>query len=195
MVKYHLKRIALPRTWNFPRKSLNRDSKVFVSKSTGKSMIHSVPINTFIKEIVFLAETKKEVKFMLKNKTVLVNGTKVKDEKFPVGLFDIVSFEEMKKYYRLTLSVHGKLAAVEIDAKEKDTLIRRVESKQIIKGGKLQLNLFGSANLNVEKNDVAVGDVLVMKDGKVESVMTLSEGHQVILINGQHCGKIGVVKK
>ena len=62
MTKTVLKRIALPRTWDVPRKSFNRNKRKFVSRpNAGKSYTTSVSINTFLKDIVKVANTRREV--------------------------------------------------------------------------------------------------------------------------------------
>lgn len=191
MTKAHLKRIALPRTWSVPRKA--RDSKVFVSRpNPGKMYDVSLSINTFLKELVHLVETKREVKEILRYKHVFVNGTLVRDEKFPVGLFDVVSIEETKQQYRLTLAQNGKLKSIEIDAKEKDSLIKRVEGKSVLPKKVLQLNLFGSHNIRSSEK-VNVGDSVIVKNKKIEKVLPLEKSAKVMLIAGRHCGKIGTV--
>jgi len=196
MSKTHLKRIALPRTWNVPRKSLNRQKMKFVSRpNPGKGIELGVSVNTFLKEIVFLAKTKKEVKALLQFKHVFVNGTRVRDEKFPVGLFDVVYLEELDQSFRLTLSELGKIAAVDIDKKEKDSFIKRIEGKTLMKGDKLQMNLFGGSNFIVEKDQGNTGDTFVIVDGKVKSTIELTKGNLVFLTAGRHIGAIAKVVK
>lgn len=191
MVKQHLKRIALPRTWSVPRKP--REPKVFVSRpNPGKSLMLGISINTFLKELAQIVDTKREVKEILRYKHVYVNQTLVRDEKFPVGLFDVVHIAESEVQFRLTLSTNGKLAAIEIPAAEKDTLPKRIENKTIIRGGKLQFNLFGSGNiLTTEK--ASVGDVFLLTKGKITKTISLQKGETAMLIAGRHCGKKGTI--
>ncbi|MFT4325885.1 MAG: hypothetical protein ACMXYK_00080 [Candidatus Woesearchaeota archaeon] len=192
MVKTVMKRIALPRTWAVPRKSLERESRTFISRpNPGKSYLLSVAINTFLKELTPTAHTRKEVKHILKTRTVLVNGTRVKDEKFPVGLFDVVSLVEDDQNYRLTLNIKGKMVAEET----KDvTVPRRVVNKSVLSKGRQQLNLFNGSNC-IAADKVAVGDSVVLKDGKVSKTYPLVAGANIMLVGGKHIGKIGTVKE
>lgn len=194
MTKTILKRIALPRTWSVPRKSLNRERRAFVSRpNSGKDFMLTVSLNTFLKEVVFVAQTKKEVKALLQFQHVFVNGTRVRDEKFPVGLFDVVELQESKQFFRATLSETGKITGVEIPAKEAKTLVKRVEGKSVLKGGKLQLNLSGSANLLVDKTSVVTGDSVIVTDKKIAKELPAKKGQSVLLISGRHVGKIGLI--
>ena len=198
MSKIHLKRIALPRTWGLPRKSVNRQKMKFASKpNAGKDLNLTLSLNNLLKDVLKLAKTKKEVKAMLQFKHVFVNGKRVRDEKFPVGLFDVISFDELDKCYRLTFSKFGKLVAVEIDCKEKDTQISLIKGKTLLKGGKLQLNLFGSVNILVDpksKESFKVGDSVVIKNKKVDSVLSLEKGASVMLIGGSKIGNLAIVE-
>jgi small subunit ribosomal protein S4e len=189
MVKCHLKRIAMPKTWGLSRRrSPTREKQVFVSRpNPGKPFEYVIPINNFLKELVFVAETRKEVKALLRYKHVLVNGKIVRDEKFPVGLFDVVEIQESEKCYRLSLTDHGKMRAIEIPASEKSFIPRRIEDKTQIPGGKIQYNLFGGANI-ISSEKASVDDVLC--DGKV---LKLEKGATVMLISGNHRGQIGKV--
>ena len=188
MTKTTLKRIALPRTWSVPRKSLNREKRTFISRPVGKTLMLSVALNTFLKEILFLAKTKKEVKALLKHQVVLVNGLRVKDDKFPVTLFDVVTLESMGESFRAVLTENGKLSGVSIPAKEATLLLRRVEGKTLLTGNKLQVNLSGSANMLFDKTALKVGDSLIISNKKVVKEISLAVGVTVVLIAGRHIG-------
>jgi small subunit ribosomal protein S4e len=194
MVKYHTKRLALPRTWSIPRKSLNRKTSRFVTQpQSGKTRTTTMSVNTIMKELIKLVSTTREVKSILQLKHVLVNGARVRTEKFPVGLLDVIEFQELGRQFRLSLTTNGKLTTVEIDAKEKGTVVRQVLGKKLLKQGKLQLNLSGSANLLIDKNAYAVGDSLIIIDGKITKAIPLATGNSVLLIAGRNCGAVGTI--
>ena len=100
---------------------------------------------------------------------------------------------ESKQFFRLTLSPTGKLIGIEIPAKESKTLVKRVENKTILKSGKLQLNLSGSANLIVDKTTVKTGDSVCIEDKKITKEIPAKKGQTVLLISGRHIGAIGTV--
>ncbi|MGM5483881.1 MAG: S4 domain-containing protein [Nanobdellota archaeon] len=196
MASLQIKRISLPRTWKIPRKSFQRKKEVFVSKpNAGKDLEFTLPLNNFIKDSMKKASTKKEVKMMIKYKNILVNGKKVKDEKFPVGLFDVVEFKEAEQFYRLSLNSNGKLTAIEIPSKEKDILVSKIMDKKHKKQG-MQISLFNGYNQVLkEKTDCKVGDSVVLKSKKVQKVLELKEGAFILIAQGRHIGKTGVAKK
>ena len=69
MVKNHLKRIAIPRTWRVKTK---KEIKYIARPKPGKNFLYSMPLATILKEVICIARTEKEVKFILSEKTVLV---------------------------------------------------------------------------------------------------------------------------
>ncbi len=121
MTKNHLKKIATPRTWN-----INRKENTFVTKAKpgphDKSL--SCALSVFIKDIVGLAATTKNAKYILNEKTVLVNGKRRKDYRFPVGFMDVIYFKEIDKHYRIILNRKGKLDAIEAKKKDSHVLVK-----------------------------------------------------------------------
>src|SRR3989344_5434954 len=117
MVKYHQKSIAAPPSWPMTRKK-----HIFTVRALpgGQPHTHALPIALFMKELIKCAHTQKEVKYILHNKNVLVNGRRVRDEKIPVGLFDTVELCELKESYRVFLDRRGRLTALRISDKEKN---------------------------------------------------------------------------
>jgi len=195
MTKTILKRIALPRAWSVPRKSLNGSKRKFVSRpNSGKDFETTVTINTLMKEVLSLARTKREVKYILRTKEVLVNGNRIKDERFPVGLFDIITFPIIEKSYRMTLNEFGRIGIIEIDSKESTLVMKKVVGKSLVKGGKQQINLFGSGNI-ISGEKIAIGDVVIIENKKIKSVIRLEKGSKVLMTGGRHAGKIGTVKE
>jgi small subunit ribosomal protein S4e len=194
MVKNHLKRITLPRTWDVPRKSFKRMPAEFVSMpNAGKTMANSMAVNNFLRDVVKVVGFRREVKFIIRYKSVLVNGVEITDEKYPVGLFDVVSIPEIKANYRVMFDERGKLVAVEINEAESLIIPRRIEGRSLIKGKKMQVHLYDGGNILVDKNTYSNGDVLVMKGKEVTHVMKLHPKNKVMLVAGQHIGKIGKV--
>ena len=121
MTKNHLKSIASPKAWPILRKK-----NVFVTKANPgpHNQELSVPISFFIRDILKLVEKVKEVKYLLHEKTVLVNGKKRKDHRFPIGRFDIVEFKETKEKYQLLLNKKGKLMANKVTKSVKPIKVR-----------------------------------------------------------------------
>ena len=67
MTKNHLKRLAAPKSWNIKRKA-----NVYVTRPRpgAHSMQESIPFTSFCKDLSNIAQTTKQVKYILNEKRV-----------------------------------------------------------------------------------------------------------------------------
>src|SRR3989338_7765822 len=100
----HLKSYFAPKSWRVKRKYVK-----FISKpNPGPHKIEiSMPLNVIIRDILGYAKNLREVKFILENNDVKVDGIRRRDPKFPVGLFDVLSFNGIGEYFRIILDSKG----------------------------------------------------------------------------------------
>ena len=64
----------------------------------------SISVGVLVRDVIGRAENLREVKKLLNMGAVLIDGKKITEPKYPVGLMDIVSEPMEKKYYRMELS-------------------------------------------------------------------------------------------
>ncbi|MBT4935776.1 30S ribosomal protein S4e [Candidatus Woesearchaeota archaeon] len=192
-MKNHLKRIASPRTW-----LINRKSNTFITrpKPGAHSFEHGISLGVILRDMLHVASTMSEAKKILNSKNVLVDGSRVKDHRRIVGLFDVISLPDIEKQYRIVLDIKGRLELIEIDAKESTHKICKIVGKTILKKGKIQFNLHDGKNIISDK-DARVGDsfVVTLPTKEVESVLSLNPGATIFLIQGKHSGDVGVLKE
>jgi small subunit ribosomal protein S4e len=188
MTKNHLKSIATPRTWNILRKE-----KVFVAKANPgpHNQALSIPIVFLMRDMLNFVDTRKEARYILNNKQVLVNGRKVKDHRFPVGRFDVISFPDINEEYQIMLSHKGKLISKKV---KKGIRPYKIGSKTLIKGGKIQLNFMDGSNLLVEKDEYNTGDSVIIENKKIVDHYVLEKGAIVYLVGGKHIGFSGKIE-
>ena len=91
----HLKRYAAPRTWVIPRKK-----KVWAVRSSPgpHKADSSMPLLIALRDIAGLGETSAEVRKILGNREVMVDGKVRVNYKHPVGLMDIISIPKIDRY-------------------------------------------------------------------------------------------------
>ena len=189
MVKNHIQRIAAPRSWKIERKNY----KFITRPSPGAhSLDYGLSINTVLKEILKVADTTKESKYLLNNKDVTVNGKPIHDVHHSVGLMDVVSIPKLSLSYRVVINKRGVLSFVTVT--DADLTVFKVKRKYTIKGGKKMLTLSNGANYLADKTCV-VGDSVLIKGNKIEKVISLKEGAYVTLIGGSHIGTSGNISK
>ena len=150
----------------------------------------SVPLGFIIRDLLNMAETLKEVKIILNNGKVQVNGKVEHSYSLPVGLFDIISIPEIKKKYRMILDRKGRLETEEIDEKTGSEKYCKVIGKRMIRGKKMELTTDDGRTLPAD-DKVNVGDTLKVQlpEQKVLKTIKMEKGKQAYVISGKHAGK------
>jgi small subunit ribosomal protein S4e len=194
MTKGYLKRISSPKTW----KLLRKERKYVIRPNPGsQKMSLGLPLGLILKDYCQVAITRFEIRQILLHKQVLVNGKRQIDPHFLVGIFNVITLPDSKKSYRLVINSHAKLEVIPVTGEEQHLFISKVTNKTILKGGKFQLNLWDSRNLNITKGDeYNTGDTVVLEMPKdtIKEVIKMEKGHAIYLLEGKHAGKIGKVE-
>lgn len=190
----HLKTIASPRALKVHRKE-----KVWtIAPAPGPHAAEwSIPLGLLLRDYLNLAENRKEVKYILNNTAVLVDGRRIKDDRFPVGLLDIISIDKIEKNYIIMVDHRARLYPKEIEkGKAKDTKLCKLVKKAMLRGGKLQLNFYDGKNVLVDAKDskkYVVGGTAVIKipELKIVEFIEPGVGKVALVAKGRHAGKIG----
>jgi len=194
MPRSHLKRIAAPKSWAIARK----ETKYVMRPKPGPHKLEQgMPLSVAIRELVKVAKTNREAKQIIKLKDVFVDKRKRTDEKYPVGLMDIIEFPQLEEQYRIVFDRKGKLAAIKADSKEAATKLARIESKSKIAGGKIQLHLSDGRNITVDKDVYKIGDTLQLglPEQKITDHFKLDKGMMIMLVGGKHTGMIATAEE
>lgn len=191
-MKNHLKRISAPKSWEIARKT-----EPFVAKPNPgmHSLEFGFSLSFAMRDMLKLANTKKEVKDIIKNQEVLVDGKKRNDEKFNIGFMDVLSLPLIKKQYRCTFNKKGRLDFKEIPENESSQKLVRVKGKTP-KGKKLQLNLGDGRNILVDKADYKINDSIIIEipTQKIVEHIPFTKGATILLTGGKHTGSVATVE-
>ena len=192
-MKNHLKRIAAPKTWNIDR---TKGKYVIKATSGSHALNRGLPLALIIRDMLKLASTFGEVKKILNNQEVLVDGKRRKEPHFVVGLFDLLTFPQLHKNYRLLIDKKGRLIVKEVPINETTFKVCKIIGKKILAQWKIQFNLYDGKNIIAELK-AKVGDSLVLSlpDLKIKEVLPLKENAIVFLVSGKHSGDIGQLKE
>ena len=186
----HLKRQKVPKSWPIHRKG----TKYVVRPKF--NIKEGIPILVFLRDVLKVAQNKKEVKKAIHNKYILLNRKIVRNEKNSILLFDKIAILPSKKYYELNLSRFGKFVPEEIKESETHYKITKIIDKKILKGKKIQLNLSDGMNsisdIKCKINDSVIFD---LKERKIKKCLALEEKVNVIVVAGKHTGKRGIINK
>lgn len=195
----HLKRKPAPKLWPIHRKEA---VWTVMPKPGPHSLSRSLPLALIVRDILGFAKTAKEAKNIISQGKILVDGKIRCDERFLVGLMDIISIPETKKYYRVLPSPKG-LFLHPIEADEAKFKLYRIEDKTIVKGGKTDLNLHDGTSLlinevnavTLEKDVYNTLDVLKLSipDRELLGYNKLTVGTPALTIGGKNMGTYGVI--
>lgn len=190
----HLKRYAAPRSWKIPRKT-----KVWTVRPSpgGHQKDKSIPILVALRDIIHIGETSSEIRKILAQRDVLVDGKVRTSYKFPVGVMDVISIPKIKSHYRVILTPKGKLTLKKIQENESKWKLSKINNKTIVKKGKVQLNMHDGKNIILDKDDYKTGDVLKISlpDQKILERYPMEADSMAYLTGGAHIGTICKVKK
>jgi len=192
----HLKRHMSPAFWPIHRKG----GKWAVRPSSGPhSLKTSIPTKVLLRDQFKYATTAREAKSLIKNGKMLIDGKVRKDDRFPVGLMDVIHIPDTKEYFRVLPDHGGKLRYLAITAEEAQFKLCRIIGKTSLKAGKTQLNLHDGSNVivNIEADKYKVKDVLKIKipEKEILDSIEFKEMQQVIITGGRSQGAQGVLIK
>jgi len=191
-VTQDLKRLNAPNSWPVPKKN-----NVWVtSPNPGPHSLEGcMPLNVVLRDVLKVVDTAAEAKKVLSAKKVLVDGKVVTEEKFPVGLMDVLSMPEIGKHYRMLLDSRGKFILVEVAEDRAKWKLCRIENKTYVSGGRLQLNLHDGRNLLVAEDSYKTGDVLKLElpTQNILETFKLVQGNVALIVSGENAGQINVV--
>lgn len=157
---------------------------------------HAIPLGVLVRDILKLTPTLREARKVLGGRMLLVDGAVRTDERFPVGLMDVVSFPKSGKHYRVMVDRKGRLSPQEIKAEESASKILRVVGKHTVPGGKISLTFHDGRNL-LSDNHVRVGDSVVVSLPKVQlkSHLKRDKGASCLVMEGKHAGSVVRLKE
>ncbi len=193
MVKSHLKRQGAPTSWKTDRKGY----KFIVRPKPGKKLEMSMPLSIIFKNVLKYCKTTKEVKSILHDKEIIVDGKRRKDHRYSMGMMDTMRMPVSKENYRMLINSKGKLVLVSISDKEAELKPCRVVDKTLQKSGKIQLNFSdGRTFIYDGKDKISTGDTVLLNlnSKKIEKIIPLEKGSYGVVIRGKHLGKKGTIE-
>jgi small subunit ribosomal protein S4e len=186
----HLKRLNAPESWHIAKKT----TKFITKTAPGPHNANAMPIAVWLRDHMGFARNLKEVKQILHQNDVIINGRPCRDAKMGIGIFDILSLPKINKFYRILRDKNGRHISIEIDAESAKTRLCKVKNKTTIAGGKVQLNMRDGANLLAD-NTYKAGDSIVLSlepetRFKIVDHFPFAVGNMAMVIGGRHSGKV-----
>jgi small subunit ribosomal protein S4e len=186
----HLKRLRAPDSWHIAKKT-----NTFVTKTVpGPHNANAMPVAVWLRDHMGFVRNQKEVRQVLAQKDIIINGRTCRDPRMGIGIFDIISLPKIGKHYRILRDKKGRHKTIEIDEESAKTRLAKIRGKTMIPGGKIQLNLRFGANI-IADNRFKPGDSIVISlqpEDRFAIVdhFPLAIGNMAMVIGGKHSGKI-----
>lgn len=193
--KSHTKRIAVAKA--VPVHDKKKKGRMWIANTrpgthTAKK---SMPLVVLLRELLGVAENAKEVKIILGDRKVLVDGVPRTDHRFPIGYMDLVSMPAADEYYRIGIN-RGKLVPEKVEKDECATKFLKVTGKKTLKANKINISLHDGRNLSAD-NNVSVGDTIEFDiEGKrIKKLHKFDKGAKCVITDGKHSGTSVVVEE
>lgn len=194
--------MSASRSWKIERKM----HRWTVKPEPGPHSKNAIPLLLLVRDILHLADNSGEVKRILNESNVRVDGRVRRDHKFPIGMFDVISIPLIGKYFIALPDKEERISFKEIKEEESRTKLCKVKDKTTVKGGKIQLNLHDGKNILLDQftneKDVKTGDSILVslptsKGERIKIVdrFLYAEGSRAIVGAGKHMGEIGEIKE
>ncbi|KAI5169878.1 small subunit ribosomal protein S4e [Pancytospora epiphaga] len=189
----HCKRLAAPSAWGL-EKTGGKFAVRLQSGAHNKSL--SIPLRYIVQRFLKVAETSKEVSYILSNKMISINGKEVSNPKAPVGLFDVITIKKTNQHYRLMFNTSRKFKVHKISSEEAQFRLTKVTSKSVTEGVPYTRTLDGF-NFRFVDPAVGVSDTVKVdiKSNKVVDFIKLEAGKIAYVYSGSNIGRVGVIKR
>ena len=186
-----MKRLAAPRSWDISRKS---DRFVFKPMPGPHPISSAYPLGVVVRDLMSLAELSKEMKYIMKNGKVLVDGKERRTLRFPVGLFNVVSVPDEGADYRLVPSPKG-LVLAKVGAEEARKKLCSIHTKTKVRGGRIQYGLHDGRSIVDDGLNLSPGDAVLLEvpSQKVLGQAKLAKGSLGLVLTGERAGQLGKI--
>jgi small subunit ribosomal protein S4e len=184
-----LKRATSPKWWPIERKT----QRFTFAPRGAYSRDQSLPLLIFVRDVLKLAETRKEAWAAIKKGEILVDGKKRKDPNYGIGLFSVIHIPSMSKTWR-AIPKDG-LSFIEIPEKESKLKICKIVDKKSLKGNKTQINLNDGRNVMTEEKYATYDSLLIqVPEQKVVDHIKFGKDAVCMIFKGKNAGLIGKIK-
>jgi small subunit ribosomal protein S4e len=188
----HMKREVSPNFWPIHRKTSVWSVKPSPGPHSGRI---STPLIVVLRDYLGLAETAKEAKRIVNQGKVKVDGKIRRDERYSIGLMDVLELPEADLRYRVLPDHGGRFILHPISKDESEYKLCRIVGKNTIQNGKTQLNLHDGRNVLIETGDYKIGDIvkLMTENQDISEHIGFKPGVRVIITGGRSQGQYGIL--
>jgi small subunit ribosomal protein S4e len=196
-------------------KRLNTSKFVRIKRKHGKFFVNPspgphpkrfcLPLLHIVRDLLEIVNNHREAKKLIGLGHFKVDKKVIKDERYPVGLMDVLSIDKTNTHYRIIPDSQYGLTLHEISEDESKFKLCRIDGKNTIKGGHIQLNLHDGKNIiihvddpqNPEEDVYECMDVvkISLPDQEILKKLEFTEGNLAIIMDGTNIAKVGQIEE
>lgn len=190
--KKQLKRIATPKHW-----CLDKLGGIYAPKpSSGPHKLRDcLPLALIVRNRLKYAITYDEVKLIVMQKLIKIDGKVRTDKTYPCGLMDVISIEKTNERFRMLLDVKGRFVCHPISAEEASYKLCRVRKLTMQRYNTPFAYLHDGRTIRFVHPEVRVNDTLKidLATGKPVEHIKFNVGALAIVTHGNSKGRVGVI--
>lgn len=190
--KKHLKRLHAPKSW-----MLDKLGGVYAPRpSTGPHKLReSLPLTIFLRNRLKYAITADEVKKILMQRLVKVDGKVRTDTNFPAGFMDVVTIEKTNEHFRLLYDVKGRFFTHRITKDEAAYKLCKIKKVEVGPKGIPFCVTSDGRTIRYPDPLIKVNDTVQLNihDVKITDVLKFDTGNVCMITGGHNLGRVGII--
>jgi len=192
--KKHLKRIRTPKSW-----MLDKLTGVYAPRPMQgpHKLRECLPLQIILRNRLKYALNGAECRRILneKDNEVKIDGKVRRNQKYPVGLMDVISIPKTGENYRMLYDVKGRFSLVKIKDKEANVKLVKVKRRFMGQNKIPYIVTHDARTIRFANPNIKINDTLKMNltTGQIEDVLPVDLGVTVFVTGGNNRGRVGVI--
>lgn len=149
-----------------------------------------------LRDLLRVADNTREVKGVLAQRQMLVDGKAVRSKNSPVGLMDVVSLPAAGAFYRVLVDRKGRATLLKIGESDAGFKLCKITGKHVAAKGRMQLTLHDGRSVLAD-GAYATGDTLKLAVPEQEIIAhyKLEKGARCLITRGRHAGETATLEE
>jgi small subunit ribosomal protein S4e len=150
----------------------------------------AVAAAVLLRDLLRVADNVREVKAVLAQRQMLVDGKAVKRRNSPVGFMDVVSLPAAGEFYRVLVDRKARATLLKISESDAGFKLCKITGKRVAPKGRTQLALHDGRSVLAD-GAYATGDTLklAVPGQKILAHYKLEKGARCLITRGRHAGE------
>ncbi|KAJ2836729.1 40S ribosomal protein S4 [Coemansia erecta] len=190
--KKHMKRLAAPKHW-----MLDKLTGTYAPKPSAgpHKQRECLPLIVFLRNRLKYALNGREVRNILMQRLVKVDGKVRTDSTYPTGFLDVISIDKTDEHFRLIYDIKGRFTVHRITAEEGKFKLGKVRRCQLGAGGIPYVVTHDGRTVRFPDPLIKVNDTVKidLESGKIVDFIKFEVGNLVMVTGGRSMGSVGVI--